>query len=166
MQKVDYTVIRYDTTWYAIKDYPKFGHLSSLVQHQGTLAAGTRRALRQAVSCDQNTKWMFPKIMAPQNGWFINKMENPIKIDDLGVFPLFLETPKCWVVEWYRPYSLYITCLKHLEARQSNTGLGSPARCSGQSLGSEIVSGDLGEIADTLVSPFDARGMISGCRCF
>ena len=36
--------------------------------------------------------WVFPKIMVPQNGWFI--MENPIKHGMIwGVFPLFLETP-------------------------------------------------------------------------
>ena len=29
--------------------------------------------------------------------WMVRIMENPIKIDDLGV-PLFLETPKCLVV--------------------------------------------------------------------
>ena len=36
-------------------------------------------------------RWVFPKIVVPQNGWFTR--ENPIRMDDLGV-PLFLETSR------------------------------------------------------------------------
>ena len=51
----------------------------------------------------QISMWVFPKILVPQNGWFI--METTIKMDDLGV-PLFLETP----MSFLRTFCVILVC--------------------------------------------------------
>ena len=49
------------------------------------------------------TLWVFPKIGGKPPKWMVKIMENPIKMDDLGV-PLFLDTPIC--SKKHPPFSL------------------------------------------------------------
>ena len=41
----------------------------------------------------RKTIWVFPKIGGKAPKWMVKMMENPIKMDDLGGPPIFLETP-------------------------------------------------------------------------
>ncbi len=66
--------------------------------------------------------WLFPKIVVPQNGWFI--IENPIKIHDLGGFPpMFGNT--------HIPFSAYPPprAIVHVLRSQWTRYSGPPSRC-------------------------------------
>ena len=66
--------------------------------------------------------WVFPKLGVPQNGWF--RMENPIKMGDLGGTTIFGNTPmgKGMVInQFYNSRVLWIPTIRILFIQQKDS---------------------------------------------
>ena len=71
---------------------PKAGaYIPSSMNHGKVVYKKQKRSRGPGVY--QNLTWVFPKTRGTPK-WMVKIMENPIKMDDLGV-PLFSETPTC-----------------------------------------------------------------------
>ena len=60
--------------------------------------AGIQGRTLTSINFEKKNMWVFPKIGGKPPKWMVKIRENPIKMDDLGGPPLFLETPMYQVI--------------------------------------------------------------------